>query len=1837
MKNCVNFNSPDVVKLAGELNVSPAVAAAKIGLWQSKNNIEDRFPTKDELFQSNEVNTTLKAVDILQSDKAKQVFEKGNKNGWDLNKILTELQIPKEQKQLILDLGVTDREQIALELASNYSYSVKIDITKENIRSGVKEIEEDNYDTLYSPSENKYYSYSEELGWMQTDENNRNQEFDINPPEDAKPYQKNTRFEDNYVELNSSHYSNLTVPGGTNYTENEISTPLITPSIKGHAQFATDNGIGWFRSDDALVNNGLTQQELDNIPQEYLEESLHNTKTRRILEVQSDLFQKGRDKEWLSREMDSLTPEEVANEPEWLRPIGTIVKSDSKKNAFLNLLIKDNNWVTFFVKSIIQDSQKKGYEKVLFPSGDTASKVEGHSTLEEFKKQKEDRIKELEKRKKEGTETVERYLLDDNNEPYSSVNVKIDEEINQLKQELERVETEGFGALKPIYNFYENTVTNILNKTYGKDNVKVITDEYGNTWNEVTLDNKRDESTIFMKQVDMSNIIDDSVETIFPDTKSETIEQSDDNQNHKLLFGDENIKTLSATEVLKNLISSDTFNNSKDEGFFLEKMMNLLNKSGAKLKLITDVNDINYQKFDSKTVMLYDAITNTIYVNDTSLNNFDKQTLASAFIHEVVHSTTLRAYFAPRTFEEREFRDFIDKSFFQYKYLSEKRDSEGNLMYGFTNQAEFIAEIYSNPAFRAEIESIDKKWFDKFIDAVRRLYEMIKNGFNTDLIKSAVLFNIVDEFATKQSVNYKGTLVKDPRFERFGKSEFAKKVEGDKIRNLDERLENLINIQKDNISQIIRRAQSNNKKHGVKNKEFINVVKKLEEELHTAAQTDKLKAINTYVDFMVYQIDKIKNLMEKSTNKTETLDIIERYKTYLGASDLLKPVTDTLVDTDIKDLSEEQQLYNKEILRKIGEVGGYYNILQAEFTAHINKELINELNDPYYSEIVIQEFRNTIGKDYPKDSELSKNEWINQEVVKRQDELDKLIEEDKNQLIKGVSADIDKGDANIFSILDTKSRFMQIGWKLITKMQSKINELIRNYDFKLDKLNTDLKNEKGKYDVKNLFEKDSNGQTFIKGEYNLKFRDKYINEYSKLLDESVQLRKKLTAEGLSTIQIHSNAELKVIFSKLAKWRAENTKTIKGVIYPADKYKNVLNFSKAEKAIYDEYLKLVHEGVKQFGKDNSLLRSSLNANYYMIPYQTISNLERLKEGKLNVVDFAKQKYTDIVDWKIDEIENTKKMFTPLGKEIHRVPVLYRNNITKSEDEKEFNKRLAEQSVDLLTLMRLEFHNLTNHSQKTQHETVLNALVDTAKSKNYTKTDSNGGYISNVFGKNKKTVTLEGSDSNTYKRLESIVNQTLYNQFNEASIKILGKDMSKLSKSLISHTAFLGMTANYFSAPVNILNAEFQQFILKIGGDIKNGALSSAHKFYFADMPNILNDVGRPVNHSVTNQLNEIFDIFGGLTSVQQDFVKNTILKSIIDPQMLQIMQSGGEHMIQSILNIALMKSVKVMNSESKYIDKTGKIVKEENAATLFDMINQDKNTKQVSFSDNFTYTSLSTNTKWNNGGFENVKLYIKKKVSDTMGQHDKNYQSEYQKHWWGQLLSMYRKHVVPLGIARYRGAGKMFVNKLDLSEEDLHWNEFLQINEEGYYTTFGRMFLGGFNKGIVNGLQNLKYSVLKVKWNELSNYEKSNIKKATAEFSTLALLNFVIIPLLAGLGGDGDDDDYLVYLLMESRRLEQELGSYTDPNDAYKITKSPTATLSLINNSISVGKFVVSPTSWFSTNEKGELRFLNALEKVTIPSALRPDTTAKTALKQMDQGLSVPYNETIFYKLFNENN
>ena len=222
-------------------------------IWEQSSDI-----VKNQEDYRKEVQYRLKATEILLSDKAKQVFNKGNKNNWSLDKILTELAIPKEQKRIILDLNDEDysfanfdlRESIIIALSSNYSYTVEINTAKDKREP----------DHPLAKESNQFFAEQSSFGWWNVvDKDDNIYRREIKTKEAAEKYAKELNEQGI---PNTQYYYNLTVPGGTNYTENEISTPLITPSIKGHAQFATDKGIGWFRSDDKYAFTGFLEDLL---------------------------------------------------------------------------------------------------------------------------------------------------------------------------------------------------------------------------------------------------------------------------------------------------------------------------------------------------------------------------------------------------------------------------------------------------------------------------------------------------------------------------------------------------------------------------------------------------------------------------------------------------------------------------------------------------------------------------------------------------------------------------------------------------------------------------------------------------------------------------------------------------------------------------------------------------------------------------------------------------------------------------------------------------------------------------------------------------------------------------------------------------------------------------------------------------------------------------------------------------------------------------------------------------------------------------------------------------------------------------------------------------------------------------------------------------------------------------------------------------------------------------------------------------------------------------------------------------------------------------------------
>jgi hypothetical protein len=1865
--SCINFKHPEILRMAEELNVSPAVLGAKVGVWQEKNNVEDRFPTSEEVLAYNEVNMSLKAVDILLSDKAKQVFDKGKKSNWDLNKTLTELQIPKDQKQLILDSGKTTIDNIVTDLLANYSYTVEINTAKyynrNNENNSSFSVEED------IGMEGQSFGWTivsnGELGNVSGLTDNS-----FKTKEEAEAYLKSTKKESL---LNTKHYSNLTVPGGTNYTENEIATPAITPSIKGHARFATDNGIGWFRSDDkarieevrigkAFDKGYLTEEEKEEYfaegnSQRDLNEMLKThkgietskaqtgiTKTRRILEVQSDLFQKGRDKKSIVKPKYNnigVREDEINhnNKTYILLPQGYFEDSDDNlvissklndtnssdiqlvrakennyltiddnlyeileskslqvkdrnnaeneikpQNQFLQLLNKDNNWVNFFIKSIIQNSAKKGYEKVLFPSGDTAAKIEGHETVQGFIDTKEARIRIL----KESPSIYYRFLDKDGFTETQYLNIKYAEEykknhnknwkvidltkennikIAQLEKEIEDAKA-GKLKISSVAKFYEETVFNVLKKQ-GYNPVR-ITDEYGNSWYKVNIESKRDNSMIFMNRAKLKtlegskeNKLDwtDSTEQLTT-VKEEFVDYS--KENAYVLFANKQGK-ITADEVLDNILNN--FSDFSEIGLeFIQKAKNLISKSGVKIQFV------NESVFSDKDVIMdFDASSNTIRISRTRLSEFDTQTVVSTFLHELAHSQTAEALLNPVTFEQQEFKLLIDKMFLKYKTQSNNSGS-----YGFKNTMEFVAELYSNPEFRKEVEALDKSFWNKFIDAVRRLFGFKKNNEYTKLI------NEITEKVESDQSEFKG-IRNQVIFEKRTTSR-------NKAQTIEDKLQKTLNKAKDNLDNLLNQSKAYKRKNEEKGKAFEKHIQELIDEIEKVSLIDQWKGVSIYVKSMLNTINQLNDRLDKEDfTKENGLELIDSFRTYMSTYDLVEDVKDlvtSLTNEKIDEVGLEEISQLKAILKDT--VGGHA-ILESRFNSKLSVILKTTINNIRYLPEIEDDWRKKLAVEYAKQgiTGISKTEWVAQQMNNAyKDEIQEDLDNYVDNLLTGVGTDISAASALILDGINNNSRLVSIVMNFITQARNKIIEQTTEGDIKENKLFTALTNEKGKNASTkklygNIYDQDSAGNTTLKGEYSIKFKEKFDllrNKVSSTLEERGR----------------SSKEFKAVLVEYRKWLKENTVYKNKKRTPVAKWKNDLSkLTKVEKEILDYFIETTKLVDEQTYGIQSLIVDVKGATFYTLPAVTKSDLERVVDG--NAKGLIKDKLKDIGSIRPDDIGYDKKNLNSKGEIVRYQRVHYRGKLSSDQ-----------QSLDLFTVNRLNRVNGLNYKEKNAIVLQVEAIKLIAKNKEYFLKNPGGKNIHNMYSTREKEGTQRGNKSNEFKMIDNMIEKNIYDILHITYGNVGPIDLNKAISITNGWVASVGLSLNAFSAGANILNGQAQIFLERIAGNhLTKGSVTKAHKMYTSDLGGIMKDFGNPIKTSFVNQVNQMFDTFGGFSVKQQEFIKNTIAKTVINSETLQFMHEGGEHYLQSIMVMATLESIKVMDSNNNYIGKDGNVTTKDKAASVLDMLSKDS-TGLLKLSDKVVYSDRNLNSKINEGGKEQLLLFVKKKLFDTMGNYDSNLQPELYRHWYGKLVMLFRRYLIPQLVTRFRGVSTAFVSEENLEDGDIHFNDALRTTEEGSYVSALRFL----RHGIYPALRKLKFDLLSTNWNELDDDKKAGIKKTVVELALTSALLPLIGLLAAGAAGDDDDKEWLFTIAFLARRLESELSQFRDPREATKITKSPIPSLRVIEQTLDILDYLLPwnitevNDTYQSGKNKGELKIkVKAIKLIPIISKL----------------------------------
>jgi len=363
----------------------------------------------------------------------------------------------------------------------------------------------------------------------------------------------------------------------------------------------------------------------------------------------------------------------------------------------------------------------------------------------------------------------------------------------------------------------------------------------------------------------------------------------------------------------------------------------------------------------------------------------------------------------------------------------------------------------------------------------------------------------------------------------------------------------------------------------------------------------------------------------------------------------------------------------------------------------------------------------------------------------------------------------------------------------------------------------------------------------------------------------------------------------------------------------------------------------------------------------------------------------------------------------------------------------------------------------------------------------------------------------------------------------------------------------------------------------GQFIKASSIAKAQKIYGESLPESLKDVVNSVSMSFSNQIMEMYNVRGLFNLSKADFLKTDLVKKGLSTEALQVFQESGEHWIQAVTTMAVLDGIKVLNADGKFIDKNGKVVKDDkSAASLLDMYKKDKG-GLVTLDPTVAYTTHSRLSKWNKGGKEKVASLIIKKIHDTVGNYRRVDQPDFMRNPIGQLFGLYRKYFIPMGQARLRNWETAFKSLDDLNEDDQRFSYALQENEEGTYVTFARYVMRSIK-------DKNNYLLFRSNWNKMTEYQRHNVKRATVEF----VLAFVMLPLAqtALLALAGDDNDFAYFVLYQMRRLDTELSQYFDPQEAFKMLRSPIPSARLLETAGSIMTGVVAPWTWSETYEKG---------------------------------------------------
>lgn len=442
---------------------------------------------------------------------------------------------------------------------------------------------------------------------------------------------------------------------------------------------------------------------------------------------------------------------------------------------------------------------------------------------------------------------------------------------------------------------------------------------------------------------------------------------------------------------------------------------------------------------------------------------------------------------------------------------------------------------------------------------------------------------------------------------------------------------------------------------------------------------------------------------------------------------------------------------------------------------------------------------------------------------------------------------------------------------------------------------------------------------------------------------------------------------------------------------------------------------------------------------------------------------------------------------------------------------------------------------------------------------------------LLGRNRaggRTATSEGRVDPKKSKFGALLNDffeaKIYEKYLVDNGEIGGVDVNKAAGILLKLGSAIQLGFNELAHMANLGTGAAMQNIEAAAGQYFNAReLAAADKEFFSSMGEYVGDIGQRVMHSKLALFDEMFNVKQDFRRNQKnrDFLNKTILGRVFGPRIQFLGQDAGDFWLYNRTAIAMAKRFKLK-------DKHG------NPISLWDAlivvpINKEhpEYGNKLVIKEGVTKEDGSTFSRADIGAFERKVGNLNRHLFGVYNDEDS---PAVRRMLWGRFVMQYRDWIPSQ--FRYR-FGVMTVNQ-DSGERF-----------EGYYRTTAK-FVWGLREELKNGEKNLTQI-----WDELDDFQKANIKRAIAEVSQLACVNFLCWALSTK---SKDKDRAWVEKALRAFMMRErtELGALTIglqmPKELVNIIKSPVAASSVIQDIVDLGT-MLNPVEWTDEIQSGDYR------------------------------------------------